>query len=60
MTITLDGDDREVTLKPGDAVIQHGTNHAWRVGPEGCILAIFMMGAERVAAPPPEENYHPV
>jgi hypothetical protein len=60
LTITLDGDEREVTMKPGDAVIQHGTNHAWRVGPEGCVLAIFMIGAERTGIAPPEQNYQPV
>jgi mannose-6-phosphate isomerase-like protein (cupin superfamily) len=59
MTITLDGDDRAVTMGPGDAVIQHGTNHAWRAGPEGCVLAIFLLGAERVGVSPPAENHRP-
>ncbi|HWL42057.1 MAG TPA: hypothetical protein VNQ73_03865 [Ilumatobacter sp.] len=59
MTIGLD-DGSEVTMLPGDAVIQHGTNHSWRVGPEGAVLAIFMLGADRVGVAPPASNLHAV
>ncbi len=55
LTIGLD-DGSEVTLKPGDAVVQHGTNHAWRVGPDGAVLALFMLGGERVGVSPPAAN----
>lgn len=59
MTIGLD-DGTEVTMQPGDAVIQHGTNHSWRVGPEGAVLAIFMLGADRVGVAPPDSNLHAI
>ena len=41
-------DEAEVHLKQGDCVIQNGTRHAWRNrGPEPCIMAFVMVGAER-------------
>ncbi len=40
-------------MLPGDAVIQHGTNHAWRAGPEGAVIALYMLGAMRVGVSPP-------
>ncbi len=43
-------------MLPGDAVIQHGTNHAWRAGPEGAVIALYMLGATRVGVSPPAEN----
>jgi hypothetical protein len=53
--IALD-DGSEEHLLPGDAVLQHGTNHSWRTGPEGAVIALFMLGAERVGVAPPTEN----
>ncbi|MFC2035147.1 cupin domain-containing protein [Chloroflexota bacterium] len=41
-------DEAEVHLRQGDCVIQNGTRHAWRnKGPEPCIMAFIMIGAER-------------
>lgn len=56
MTLVLD--DSEVTLKPGDVVIQRGTNHAWsNRGNVVCRMAFILLDgryeddlAERVAA----------
>jgi quercetin dioxygenase-like cupin family protein len=47
LSYRLDGGE-EINLEPGDAVIQHGANHAWRAGPEGAILAVVRLGAKRV------------
>ena len=55
LTIGLD-DGSEVTLKPGDAVVQHGTNHSWRIGPDGAVLALFMLGGKREGVSPPAAN----
>jgi quercetin dioxygenase-like cupin family protein len=55
LTIGMD-DGTEVTLKPGDAVVQHGTNHSWRIGPEGAVVALFMLGGKRVGVSPPAER----
>jgi quercetin dioxygenase-like cupin family protein len=55
LTIGLD-DGSEETLRPGDAVIQHGTNHSWRVGPEGAVVALFMLGGKRVGVTPPPDS----
>jgi hypothetical protein len=55
LTIGMD-DGTEVLMQPGDAVIQHGTNHAWRVGPEGAVVALYMLGAKRVGATPPADR----
>ncbi len=55
LTIGLD-DGSEVTMQPGDAVLQHGTNHSWRVGPEGAIVALYMLGGKRVGVSPPAET----
>jgi hypothetical protein len=55
LTIGLD-DGSEVTMAPGDAVIQHGTNHNWRTGPEGAIVGLVMLGVERERLAPPEAN----
>ena len=54
LTIGFD-DGSEVTMRPGDAVIQHGTNHSWRVGPEGAIVGLVMLGVERDGLVPPED-----
>jgi quercetin dioxygenase-like cupin family protein len=41
-----DGEER--LLRPGDTVVQNGTRHVWRVpGREPCLMAVFMVGAER-------------
>jgi hypothetical protein len=55
VTIGMD-DGSEVDLKPGDAIIQHGTNHAWRIGPEGAVVALFMLGALRTGVTPPPDR----
>jgi len=39
-------DGRSVTLRPGDVVIQRGTNHAWiNRGSEPCRLAVVLIDA---------------
>jgi hypothetical protein len=55
VTIGMD-DGSEVDLKPGDAIIQHGTNHTWRIGPEGAVVALFMLGAKRTGVTPPPDR----
>jgi quercetin dioxygenase-like cupin family protein len=55
LTIGLD-DGSEETLRPGDAVIQHGTNHSWRVGPDGAVVALIMLGGKRVGVSPPPDR----
>ena len=45
-------DGSSVLLEPGDTVVQNGTRHVWRnPGPEPCLMAVFMTGAERRATP---------
>jgi uncharacterized cupin superfamily protein len=40
-------DDSEVHLKPGDTVVQRGTNHAWvNRGTVSCVLACVLIDAE--------------
>lgn len=34
-------------LNPGDCVVMNGVDHAWRAGPEGCVLAAAMIGGRR-------------
>jgi mannose-6-phosphate isomerase-like protein (cupin superfamily) len=42
-------DDGEVLLKPGDILVQRGTNHSWSVrGTEPCILAAVLVSANPV------------
>jgi hypothetical protein len=49
-------DGSEVTMRPGDTIIQHGTSHAWEArGEEGALLAIVMHSANRVGPAPPDE-----
>jgi quercetin dioxygenase-like cupin family protein len=51
-------DGSEVTMKPGDVIIQQGTAHAWEArGEEGALLAIILHDANRVGATPPEERH---
>ena len=39
-------DDSEVPLRPGDCLVQRGTNHAWRnTGPGPCRLAAVLIDA---------------
>ena len=45
--VTLLLDEGEATLKPGDLVVQRGTNHAWVVrGSEPALIAVVMLGAK--------------
>ncbi len=48
--ITLELDDgAEVTLKPGDTVVQNGTRHAWRNrGDVPAVIAVGIIGAQRI------------
>jgi quercetin dioxygenase-like cupin family protein len=45
--VVLELDDgAEVTLRPGDTVVQNGTRHRWRnSGAEPAVLAVFIAGA---------------
>jgi len=39
----------ETLLKPGDVLVQRGTNHSWSVrGDEPCIIAAVLVSAEPV------------
>jgi hypothetical protein len=38
-------------VKAGDIVVQRGTNHAWRAGPEGCRWAAVLVAALPVVDP---------
>ena len=45
-------DGAEVTLHPGDTVVQNGTRHRWRnAGDTVARLAVFMCGASHAAVP---------
>jgi quercetin dioxygenase-like cupin family protein len=51
--IVLGLDDGEHALEPGDAVVQRGTAHRWRVvGPEPCTYAVVMLRPDRTAPAP--------
>ena len=42
-------DKGETLLKPGDILVQRGTNHSWRVrGSEPCVIAAVLIGAKPV------------
>lgn len=42
-------DEGEVLLKPGDVMIQRGTNHSWSVrSDEPCLVAAILVGADPV------------
>ncbi|MEC7118185.1 MAG: cupin domain-containing protein [Actinomycetota bacterium] len=47
--VVLELDDGvEVTLKPGDTVVQNGTRHAWRNRTsEPAVLVVVLIGAKR-------------
>jgi mannose-6-phosphate isomerase-like protein (cupin superfamily) len=53
-TVVLELDDgAEVTLHPGDTVVQNGTRHRWKnAGDTTARLAVFMCGASHAAVPP--------
>jgi mannose-6-phosphate isomerase-like protein (cupin superfamily) len=53
-TVVLELDDgAEVTLNPGDTVVQNGTRHRWRNdGDTPARLALFICGASHAAVPP--------
>jgi mannose-6-phosphate isomerase-like protein (cupin superfamily) len=53
-TVVLELDDgAEVTLNPGDTVVQNGTRHRWRnPGDMVARLAVFMCGASHANVPP--------
>jgi hypothetical protein len=58
LVILLD-DGNEVTMYPGDLVIQHGTNHAWEVRTEkGAVLAVVILSTERTGISPPVAEKH--
>ena len=46
-TIELVLDDGAHRLEPGDSVVVHGVDHAWRVGEDGCTMYVAMIGALR-------------
>ena len=56
-TIVLELDDgAEVTLQPGDTVVQNGTRHRWRnPGDTPARLALFICGASHAAVPASQE-----
>ena len=47
--VVLELDDgAEVTLRPGDTVVQNGTRHAWRNRTsEPAVLVVVLVGAKR-------------
>lgn len=53
-TVTLELDDgAEVTLRPGDTVVQNGTRHRWKnPGDTTARLAVFMCGASHTNVGP--------
>lgn len=54
--VTMD-DGTEMIMNPGDALLQYGTNHAWRViGTEPAVIYLFMTGAKRVGQSPPAQD----
>lgn len=52
----LDGGD-SVLLKPGDVLVQNGTNHRWTFTTTGAIAIGFKIGAKRVGVSPPKEFF---
>ena len=51
--LTLVLDDGEVTLKPGDTVVQRGTNHDWvNRGDEPALIAVVMLDAPAATGTP--------
>jgi quercetin dioxygenase-like cupin family protein len=57
----LHDDGSEFTLRPGDTLVQNGTNHAWHVRGDGpCWLGVVSLGGIRYGATPPREQLHAV
>jgi quercetin dioxygenase-like cupin family protein len=55
LLLSLD-DGSDVTMRPGDLVIQHGTNHRWETPASvGAVLAVILSGAARVGTTPPTD-----
>ena len=48
-SLTLDLEEGSVVLEPGDMVLVAGVIHAWRAGPEGCVLAAMLVGTAPAA-----------
>jgi quercetin dioxygenase-like cupin family protein len=46
-SIELVLDDGAHRLEPGDSVVVHGVDHAWRVGEGGCTTCVVAIGAPR-------------
>ena len=40
-------DDGAHRLEPGDSVVVNGIDHAWRAGPEGCVMSVATIGTPR-------------
>ena len=49
----IQGDGSEVTLKPGDVMVQNGAKHAWENrGDTPCMVCFVVLGTSRKAAAP--------
>ena len=47
--IGLEQEGTEVTLRPGDVLVQMGAMHTWRNrGSEPCVMGFVLVGTERV------------
>ena len=44
-SLELTLDDGVHGLEAGDCVVMAGIDHAWRAGPDGCTMAVLMLGA---------------
>jgi quercetin dioxygenase-like cupin family protein len=55
LTVLLD-DGSEITMQPGDVMVQPGTNHAWFPGAEGAVMGIVVLGANRVGISPRSQD----
>jgi hypothetical protein len=47
--MTLELEDGDLALSPGDAVMIPGVAHNWRPGPDGCTYSVVMHGLARPA-----------
>jgi hypothetical protein len=50
-------DGSQVDLRPGDAMVQTGTNHAWAPSPHGALMGAVVFGARRVGRSPPDSSH---
>jgi quercetin dioxygenase-like cupin family protein len=56
--VALMDDGSEQVMRPGDLVVQYGTRHDWECrSPEGAVLALVQLGAERVGTRPPQDGF---